>query len=420
MIIDTPLLFSASDYHDGIDPSHLCLSYTVTKSSSRQSRFKGRFYAEPIINLSEYEIKAVFDWLEIYLPTKGTHQARNIKPWLSKQNETFKAFTSCYVGGPIRESGHIGSAFVIRFQEPQPEGLRSLLMATLDKYCSEGAELADLPLTGLELSLDIYPAKQFTVDFKAYATRRMLMTQLLRNHAWVHETHRDYRCRPRFTHATAHREKTLDLFRKPRGGLKAKLEIEALKLKLPSSDVAVLNPSLHRQPYIDATFYYGEKDKRLFYRCMDKTTDQQSPSGARKLPLKQTRSRIELSFIDEVPLDKLGPSSVDLQTYDDISARGLEGFNNLLQFGLPTFSPSVENPAVPDEDELKVFRKSGVAGLAYMQDVMKDVEAAKSGRKSRNRRELLSTGQCMKFSHLNRRVTRAFGRLEHRWAHGRF
>lgn len=156
----------------------------------------------------------------------------------------------------------------------------------------------------------------------------------------------------------------------------------------------------------------------MHFRSMDKTTDQRTPLGAKSLPFEQTRSRIELTFIDEVPLDRLGPAYVDMNYLGDIATRGLKGFNLFLQFGLPTFTPSTENPTEPNRDEWEIFSKSGVAGLSYFQDVELKVEAAKSGKKLRDRRELMSTGQCRRYPDLNKRVAKALNRLHAKWERG--
>ena len=78
MIKDIPLLFNDAKYPGSIDRDHLCLPYTLAPHTGSQARFRNRLVGTPVINLSEYEFKAVFDWLEIHLPTKGHHQAKNV------------------------------------------------------------------------------------------------------------------------------------------------------------------------------------------------------------------------------------------------------------------------------------------------------------------------------------------------------
>ena len=394
------------------------MNYIIAPTDLTQARFQGRLTAEPLINLSEYEIKAVFDWLELHLQTKEVHQALNIHRWLTTQNAELSAFKSCFVFGPSRDGSYIGSEFVIRFQEPQPTGLRSLLRAVLDNYRSEGTEFDKLPLVGLELSLDIYSAPEFAESPENYAFRRMLMTQLLHKHILVHNAHREEMCRPRFTYNIAGETHTPKVFEEPRKRRRVKLARDAATLGIAVEDLSILYPSMHLQPFVDATFYYGEANRRLFFRCMDKTTDQRTPLGAKLLPFEQTRSRIELTFIDEIPGDGLGPTSVNIGCLGDITPRGLNRFNQLLQFGLPTFTPSTENPSEPNRIEWEIFSKSGVAGLSYFQDVQLKVEAAKSGRKLRDRKELMSTGQCRRYPDLNRRVTKALNRLHATWERG--
>lgn len=415
---DCPLLFADAEYHKGVDLEHMCLSYTVEPISLTQTRFRNRLIAKPRINFSEYEIKAVFDWIEISIKTKELHQAGNIHRRLMKLNEVHQAFTSCYVTGPTRQRHYLGDRFVVRIQEPLPKGLRLLLRAILDHYCSEGTEFDEIPLVGLELSLDIYPARAMHFEQEAYVTRRMLMTEVLHKHIVVHDAQRKSQRRPRFTysHPSGTGSETEMLIKASKLHVRGKLTPEEYTSDISIEELASLVPELHKQPYLDGTLYFGKKNERLFYKCMDKTDDIRIGAEASALPFEKTRSRIELTLIDEVPGDRQGPYAVDLKSIDHIGTHGLTEFNKLLQFALPTFTKAETCEAETNAEEWRVFSKSGVAGLMLMHDVRDKLDVVISGKSMASRRELLSTGRCTRYSDLNRRVTKAFSALGRRWA----
>ena len=135
MVKDIPLTFHDARYPGSIDEDHLCLTYTIGPPPGSQARFRDRLVGTPVVNLSAYEIKATFDWLDIYLPTKGRHQARNVHAKLMKLNEKHRGFTSCHVKGPRGENGYTGDAFVVRLQDPQPGAFYGLLRHVLLLYC---------------------------------------------------------------------------------------------------------------------------------------------------------------------------------------------------------------------------------------------------------------------------------------------
>lgn len=408
MIKDIPLIFNDPRYPGSVEREHLCLPYTIRPCDQSQGRFRGRLVATPAITLSEYDVKAVFDWLEIYLPTKGRHQARNVHSKLMQLNREHPGFTSCRVQSPWRKSGYTGDAFVIRLQDPQPEGLYGLLGRVLMHYCPEGTRLDEIPITGLELSLDIYPAKKLHFDEQAYAVRRMLMTELIRKHVSIDDTFRDERMLSRFVYADGKGpSKTQYLIKAP--GITAEIRKMMSETGIDREDLAALTPKNHTQPCLDGTFYYGERNKRLFFKCMDKFSDRRAKEDFTELPFDKTRSRIEFTFMDEIPLDGLGPASVDLTHVDDLQLRGLVGFNELLRFDSPTFTPSEEDPNEPRDDEWMIFQKTGIVGLRFYQDVNERMK------KTKTRREMFSSGQSLRYSGMNRRVAKALKRLEKRW-----
>lgn len=404
------MMFNDPGYPGSIEEDHLCLTYAVGPPGRKQARFKDRLFADPTVNLAEYEFRAVLDWLEIYLPTKGHHQARNVHEKFMRLNECEErpGFSSCFVKGPRREERSVGNAFVIKMQDPQPATLYGLLRRILEHYCSDGTGVQEIPITGMELSLDISPSKIMHFEERAYAARRMLMTELIRKHVSVEEAFRGWKRAARFVHAQGKGySKTQKLLRAPR--VTSKLNKLSAQTGIDRNELAVLSRANHVQPFLDATFYYGEKDERLLFRCMDKITDRRTKTEVTELPFNKTRSRIEFTFQDENPLDGLGPASVGLTHVDDLQLRGLVGFNQLLRFDLPTFTRDEENPSEPDETEWAIFQKTGVAGLRYHQDVVERVNGVKT------RRGNFSSGKGLRYAEMNRRVLKAIKRLNRAW-----
>jgi hypothetical protein len=408
LIKDIPLIFNDPGYPGSIDRDHLCLTYAVDPFAGEQARFKDRLIADPKVNLTEYEFKAVLDWLEIYVPTKGHHQARNVQQKLMKLNEEHPGFSSCYVRGPRREERYVGSAFVIKMQDPQPATLYGLLERILAHYCSEGTGLDEIPITGMELSLDIYPAKTMRFEEQAYTVRRMLMTELIRKHVSVEEAFRGGKRTARFVYTDGDgKPKTQKMLKASR--VTSALRKLSAETGIERTELAVLDPTIHAQPLLDATFYYGDKGERLLFRCMDKITDRRTTSDAIKLPFNKTRSRIEFTFKDEIPLDRLGPASVNLTHVSDLQMRGLDGFNQLLRFDMPTFTRDEANPNEPDKTEWSIFQKTGIAGLRYHQDVSERMYRVKT------RRGDFSSGKSLRHAEMNRRVLKAIKRLNKAW-----
>lgn len=408
VIKDVPLIFNDPSYSGSIDWGYLCLTYAVDPFPGIQTRFKNRLVAKPKVDLTEYEFKAVLDWLEIYLPTKGIHQARNVQQKLMKLNQDRPGFSSCYVRGPRREERYVGNAFVIKMQDPQPATLYGLLRRILEHYCSHGTGLDEIPITGMELSLDVAPSKIMHFEEQAYVARRMLMTELIRKHVSVEEAFRKGKRTARFVHGDEDdKPKTQKLIKAPR--MTSALRKLSADTGIERTELAVLNPTNHVQPFLDATFYYGDKDERLLFRCMDKITDRRTKLDATKLPFRKTRSRIEFTLQDEIPLDGLGPASVNLTHFVDLQMRGIVGFNHLLLFDVPTFTRNAGNMNEPDETEWMIFQKTGVAGLRYYQDVSERMHGVKT------RRAEFSSGKSLRDKDMNRRVMRAIKRLNTAW-----
>lgn len=412
-----PLIFNDPGYHEGLDMEHLCLGYRVVPTDALQRRFRNKLMAAPTIDLSTYEFRAVFDWIEILVETEKKEVAVNLQSWLMKMNREHGAFRSCFVTGAQRDVRSFGRVHVIKMQDPQPAGLRSLLRGFLLEKCRAWAKLSDIRVTGLELSLDVYPCPR-VYSGAAYRVARMQMTELLRKHVSVNEVYRKGLRRPRFVFAKGGgSSKPEYLLQSPRR-LARLASLDGKGTGLSAADLAARFAVYHRQPFIDATFYHGRRGERLHYRCMDKVTDNRSGADADDLPLEQTRSRLELTFIDEVPGDGLGPATVDIRSVGDIAPFGLRRFNVMLLFELPVFAVDAGNPEVPDEEEWKIFSKTGVGGLCHKLSSDASYHRDRAALRAKHRQESISSGTLLRYRDFNRRVSKALVRLERRWMRG--
>lgn len=414
MTRSVPLIFNDPAYHAPIDGERLCVTYRVDPCEGSQKRFKGRLYAEPQVDLQEYEFRAVFDWIEVHVETARVFSAVNLQRRLTALNKGFKAFRTCHVTSPTRERWYSGRGHVIKMQDPAPDGLPGLLRAFLREDCVPGYEREEIPVTGVELSLDVYPAPRFCRDEADYAVRRMLMTDLMRKHVAVDEVYRAGQRRPRFVFQDGTRKTTQHLVA-PGGSHIHALRKISRETGAKYRDVASCDPESHHQPCIDATFYFGQKGERLLYRQMDKITDNRAGDVADDLPYPKTRSRLEFTFMDQTPGDGLGPRSVGIQNITDLALDGLTSFNTMLIFELPTFDRDKRDPGVPDQQAWEIFAKTGVAGLSQRDDAFDLLVGDRDALRQKSRREVVSSGRNLRYSTMNSRVTKALRRLQERW-----
>lgn len=416
MKVSVPLAFHDPSRAASIDPETLVLPYRASPLSSTQARFRGRWTAEPAIDLSQYECRAVFDCVEIAVETRKDQISVNLHRTLMRLNDQHGGFFSCFVGGPDRRVFSRGRRFTIKFHDPNPVGFKHVLKAFAHEVCVEDAP--EIPMVGFELSLDVYPAPSVYVTPEAYARARMVMTELLRKHIAINEVFRSGRRRARFTHAGPDGPEGSASTRymlQSAGALSLALRQRGRRLGVPGHLLRPREPEAHHHPPIDSTMYVGDQQERLLYRIMDKVTDRRCGAHAEALAVTDTRSRIEFCLRDERPGDGLGPASICLGQAMDLGPQGLRFLNTLLLFELPTFTPGASEPAGPDPCEWQIFAKTGVGGLGHMQAAGLVMNGDRASRKAEAERAVMSPGLNRRFSALNRRVSGALTRLEKQW-----
>lgn len=415
VVLDVPFRFEDPRYPGGIDTARLRLEYDVQRAPLRQARFQGCLLAMPVVDLSHYEMRAVFDWIEVMVTCRSSHLAINLQRRLERLRRAQGGAHSCFVGGPDRRPRAQGRRFVIRLQEPDPLAVAGLLQAFVREVCAYGTQVASLPLVGFELSLDVYPAPKLKLDAAEYALQRMRMTELLRRHVSVDEVYATTRRKPRFTFTGPEGRSTTQKMVQAPGGLRLELRRAARRLGVGADVLVAQHVHAHHQAYVDSTVYFGDAQECLQYRLMDKIADRRRADVAEALPVPQTRSRVEFTLRDEVPGDGLGPKAIGLPYFGDIASVGVQYLGVLFRFDLPIFDPVPGDPAMPAPEAWQVFARTGVGGLARMQHA--DALVAKDRRvmKAVAQRAGFTSGFNARFQEMNRRVTRALKRMQARW-----
>ena len=117
--------YNADDIH---------LGYTIKETESSQLVLNGRFKLKPQIKLTDYDPKAVIDWVEISFHTETEHQATNIHKYLGKNVTPSSLSKRVFVSGLARTSNYQGKEFIVRIQEPHPTDLPKIMNAINRHY----------------------------------------------------------------------------------------------------------------------------------------------------------------------------------------------------------------------------------------------------------------------------------------------
>lgn len=397
--------------------------HEATKGGAVQPLLKDRLVLEPDINLNRYRCSAVIDWIEVQIDTAGKHQAINIQRFAKKLLDGMGATTGVYVSGPTRASGYIGSSFIVRVQQPEARSFVALCKNLVGKYDPDRETVEDLPIVGIEVSVDFYVKNHAALGLDAQNLLRWQMTDVLRRHLKPGRalTERENN-HPRFFTNASGQGSAKALVANDRRKASATQLAEIRRLAMLDSVLAPLRIGAHSQVPIDTTSYIGEKNSAIMLRVMDKTTDQRDPilGTAIDLPPAECRSRLEVTFIknaDEVG----GPAAVGLEALKDLFGYPFKPIRRLVfEFFHPTINSVDEMEHLPfpvNFTELDVFRLSGVYGLDRVQRSIADI----SGYRYRKReiptkpRSIGIKGKAVSFEELNRKIDRSLSSLASDW-----
>jgi hypothetical protein len=143
-------------------------TYVLEPAARTQRRLAGRLQLSPKLDLSAYRARAVVDWVRVRVETDGPVHAGALYRRLTRD----LGVGISRVEGPNGEWGHTGRAFLVKFDDPDPERL-PLSVACID--AAEGLACTGA-LESVEVSVDLYPKRP------RGETARVLMTDLVRRH----------------------------------------------------------------------------------------------------------------------------------------------------------------------------------------------------------------------------------------------
>lgn len=410
------------DFEKG-DPAEQCLvpahvrrlDYHCHAAASRQARLQGRLALEPDVDLADYTMQAVIDWIELGFVTADRHQSLNIGGHINKTLAKAGWREDSHVHGVERKDGYLGQVFLVRVNDPTPEKIRRVCSA-IQSFCRlrPRADGRSFVITGIEVAVDIRPALK-DPEPEERVRARWRMSELLRKHLAVRPglltTERDL---PRVTFEDAQARRTKKIL-EPRKEMPGQAP-QSLDLRLRLASQA---HGKHVKPPLDGTFYVGADDAPVMLRLQDKTADSHGAGKGRVLLADaDRRSRIEvrawLPRPDEARLlasrglkEITGKETgwrCPLETLEDLRDAKFEALRRpFFDFAIPTV-PAVagKRGAKPDPEQWAVFERSGVFGL----DLYQRARATKS---------LGAKGYNEAYTELNERARKALVHLSKRW-----
>lgn len=408
-----PITIKDAERREELSGRALELDYPLIYGVGKQSRHRDRIQLGSPVDLGAYEFTACLDWIEVAVTTPGEHQAVNIHSKLNKHWQGI-AFSSVAILGPDRKSHHIGSQFYIRLFDPYPVLLRKCLAWLVKEYRIAVPGPDQVRLSGIEVSLDVYPERRSNLDDSTRALQRMAMTSVLQKHICVPEAFdKKFRRRPRFVFGPKGARRKTGLWSEKPGKLDSSLRGRAHDAGIDSREASLLLPEAHNAAFPGATLYIGDRDEVLMLRCMDKITDhRRSPDDYESLPPKKRRSRVELTLQEKRWESPKGPAQVGLSMVGDITKLRPRRFRKLLRFARPTFPPDPDERDSTDANQQAIFARSGFAGLNKAQEI---AERISNGGKGRRKTSQWSIGLGVAFSETNTRVGKALDRLGKKW-----
>lgn len=398
------------------------LPYAPKPGARLQPVLAGRTVLRPEIDLAKYRGRAVVDWIEVRLDTPGRHQARNMQPRIDKHLKSMGSAMTVHVSGPNRETPHNGSAFILRFQQPQPWELAKALKWTCSEYCPGRTSIGGLKIAGIEVSVDFYVRDSAHIDQDRYNLLRWQMVDLLRRHLRPHPvlTEKE-RCHPRFYMKEGSRNSAAFCVEQSVSKLSGGLRTQAHRFGLDEHLLAPLRPGAHHAIPIDTTSYIGARDFPVMLRVMDKTTDRRDPASGSVVALdpEHWRARIEVTLREDEEYN--GPYGAGLDTLRDLYGYNFRDIRTaFFEFFLPTLGEPCETKSLPFSSkvtESTVFERSGVYGLDRLHRAVSEINMIRYKRRDIGDRPMTlgKKGRLVSFTDLNRRFDTALRGLTGDW-----
>lgn len=378
------------------------LGYVVKPQEATQARFRNRVVGKPDINLRDYRVRAVIDWLDVTVTLRERTQFQHLqKPILERTG------LLPFIAPLEKVAGGATTIFRIRFQETR------LAMVTdcLDEIRKAYGFVEEPSIAGIEISVD------FTPRVPSEGARHR-MVGVLTHHLFpkVDIITSPYD-RPRFKWGRG-KSRTRYLI-----GDRKRLSQGLDLLRWPLADLAAP---------VDATFYVGRLHGRSQWKVMDKTLDRQNITAGTQvlLPEESRRARLEVT-LNEEELRDLKIGTIDsLRRFRFATLQG-----RYFQFMLPTFATKSDRHSKAvvefwEGNRKRRFLTAGIVGLITM-------DHATAGFRTMRRKEVVHTlrvmgrkvatpdrsgsglaGAFVAYEELNRQVSRQLEKLGERESKG--
>lgn len=315
------------------------LAHTVIPAGMKQGRFANRVVLNPSIELGGYRFRAIIDWLEFEIHLGRGTQVQHVQNVLRRYLDR-ESFIAPMGKGP----GEVFRACRIKVQEPRNfASVWAIHRALVDTF----GEAAEARVTGLEVSVDAYPAVPSQ-------SARMELLGAMQRTIW---TDRDIWSNPDSRPRCAYGRGKGRTFK-----LSPSEDLDGTRGCRSQSEG-------HRMPLLDSTMYLGAKDDDVMIRLMHKVIDRQRPDGTSKvLAEEEKRVRVEVTLRGG-ELRALGVT--DLLSLRDLKLTTMQG--RYFQFRLPTFLSAhtcgSRFPAARHERETqraRAYLRAGVMSLTWM------------------------------------------------------
>jgi len=378
------------------------LSYVVKPQEAPQARFRNRVVAKPDVDLRDYRVRAVIDWLDVTVTLRERTQFQHLqKPVLERTGML------PFIAPVEKVPGGATTIFRIRFQEAR----LAMVLHCLDEIRQTYGFVEEPRIAGMEISVDFTPRV-------ASERARHRMFGVLARHLFpkVDIVANPYD-RPRFKWGRG-KSRTRYLI-----GDRNRLSDGLDLLRWPLADLAAP---------VDATFYVGRQHGRSQWKVMDKILDQQNLTAGTRvlLPEGSRRARVEVT-LNEEELSDLKIGTMDgLRRFRFATLQG-----RYFQFMLPTFATRSDrlSKAVVEfweSNRRRRFMTAGIVGLIIMdhatagfravrrREVVRRLGMMRRQVKAPTRAGTGSAGAFVAYEELNRQVSRQLEKLGERESRG--
>ena len=321
------------------------LQYERAPLTNTQARLAGRYALKPMVQLSDFQCRAVTDWICIrFFLCRNTQQQ-----WIRDEIAIITGEKS-YAEPIDKQAGNVSDCFDVLFQEPNIAVIRKIIDAIEEEY---GFNYRPV-IQSIEISVDFYPEKPneeqrallYSVLTRHFYTSRDMITDLL---DW-----------PRFVFG------------------KTKYEVVGVLGRnryTANQDELLISTQHDRSPFTDSTYVLGARDRDCRWRIMNKVRDKQNKATGTFIALGDKEKRVRV----EVTLGSPEVASLNIIHFEDLQHLKFSQLQGkFFRFMLPTFFDPKHIPhskyatirTWQDKQRITKFSKTGIIGLLAMDDAL--------------------------------------------------